>query len=57
MQFVSNLLGGILGDDKMFRVKGGRFFLGWIIKGSSFVGIYSLNLAKVLDTWVVESAL
>ena len=57
MQFVSNLLGGIFVLSIMFRVKGGKFFLGWIIRGSSFVGMYSLNLAKVLVTWVVDRAL
>ena len=56
MQFVSNLLGGILVLCRMFKVRGGRFFFGWIIKGSYLVGMYSLNLASVLDTWVVDRA-
>ena len=57
MQFVSNLLGGILLESTMLRVRGGRLRLGWMIRGSSLVGMYNLNLAKLRETIVVDRAL
>ena len=50
MQFVSNLLGGILLDSTMLSVNGGRLRFGCIMRGSSRVGMYNLNLAKLFDT-------
>lgn len=41
----------------MLRVRGGRLRLGWMIRGSSLVGMYNLNLAKLRETIVVDRAL
>ena len=56
MQFVSNLLGGILFVYSTVSVRGGKFFFGWITRGRHRVGMNNLNLAKDRETWVVERA-